>query len=322
MPARRGEGAVDDLEQRGFAGAIGTDDAESVAWADQPGHVVKDFAPGYGHGTCGYGIDRRRLVLVSRIGHLRGRFALPCARNRRIRVDGQLDRTGDNRLGIQRRNHVHTPGCRGDGGSIGIKPTLVILRINLRHIDQIDDLFAQSRCRHLLQFQRVAHWRHIGDEFACLFHVKLLFGRTRPRAAGQPCELLAGEIASAFLTHIGLTVTFHALQHVRAVPTFEGVDQPVVHFPHRFAHLVKEPPVVGDQQQRTLTGRPTVLQVFGKPVNRHDVKMVGRLVQREDIPVLEQQTGQIGATALAAGQRADFGVKAHASEQRLDDFTR
>lgn len=37
---------------------------------------------------------------------------------------------------------------------------------------------------------------------------------------------------------------------------------------------------------------------------------------------MQQQAGEIGATALAAGQRADRGVQADAAEQRFDDLAR
>ena len=152
--------------------------------------------------------------------------------------------------------------------------------------------------------------------------MELLLGGTRAGAAGEPCELLARQVAALRLAHIGLTVAFHALQHVGGVTTLERVDHAVVDLPHRFADLVEEPTVVGDEQQRALAGRPTVLQMFGEPVDGHHVQMVRGLVKRENVPVLEQQAGKVGAAALTAGQRADFRVQADAAEQRFDDFTR
>ena len=152
--------------------------------------------------------------------------------------------------------------------------------------------------------------------------MELLLGGTRAGAAGEPCELLARQVAALRLAHIGLTVAFHALQHVGGVTTLERVDHAVVDLPHRFADLVEEPTVVGDEQQRALAGRPTVLQVLGEPVDRHHVQVVGGLVERENVPILEQQAGKVGAATLAAGQRADFRVQADAAEQRLHDFAR
>ena len=76
------------------------------------------------------------------------------------------------------------------------------------------------------------------------------------------------------------------------------------------------------QQQRALPLAPAGFQMFGQPVDRDHVQMIGRLVQRQDVPVLEQQAGQIGAAALAAGQRADARVQTDAAEQRLHDLAR
>ena len=151
--------------------------------------------------------------------------------------------------------------------------------------------------------------------------MELLLGGTGAGTAGQPSEFLAGQITALRLTHVSLTVTFHALQHVGGIAALERFDHAVMHFPHRFAHFVEEPAVVGDEQQCAGAGGPTVLQMFGEPVNRHDVQMVGGLVEGENIPILKQQAGKVGATALAAGQRADPRVQADAAEQRLDDLT-
>ena len=193
---------------------------------------------------------------------------------------------------------------------------------HLRHIDQIHHLLAQTGGRHLLQFQRVAQRRHVGDQLACLLDVELLLGGARAGAAAQPCQLLARQVAAAGLAHVGLPVTLHTLQHVRAVTALERVDRAVVHLPHRLAHLIQEPAVVRHQQQRALPLAPAGFQVFGQPVDRDHVQMVGRLVQRQDVPVLEQQAGQIGAAALATGQRADARIQTDAAEQRLHDLAR
>ena len=174
----------------------------------------------------------------------------------------------------------------------------------------------------MFQFQGVAHRWHVGDELTRRLDVELLLGGTRAGAAGEPCELLASQVAALGFAHIGLTVAFHALQHVGGVTTLERIDHTVVNLPHRLADLIEEPAVVGDEQQRALTGWPTVLQMFGEPVDRHHVQVVGGLVERENVPILEQQACQVGAAALSAGQGTDLRVQTDAAEQRLHDFAR
>ena len=241
-------------------------------------------------------------------------------------VDCDFDAAVRLRFGVHRRHHVHAGGRRFHFGDVRINRVDVRLALrmfeNLRHVDEVDHLLAQAGRGHLLQFQRVAHRRHVGDELTRRLDVELLLGGTGAGATGQPGKLLARQVAALGFAHIGLTVAFHALQHVGGVTTLERVDHAVVDLPHRFADLVEEPTVVGDEQQRALAGRPTVLQVLGEPVDRHHVQVVGGLVKRENVPVLEQQAGKVGAATLAAGQRADFRVQADAAEQRFDDFTR
>ena len=79
---------------------------------------------------------------------------------------------------------------------------------------------------------------------------------------------------------------------------------------------------MGDEQQRALAGRPTVLQVFGEPVDRHHIQVVRGLVERKDVPFLKQQACQVGAATLAAGQRANLRVQADAAQQSLHNLTR
>ena len=48
MAGGRGDRAVEDLQQGRFAGTVRADDAEAVARADQPRHVVEDLTAGHG----------------------------------------------------------------------------------------------------------------------------------------------------------------------------------------------------------------------------------------------------------------------------------
>ena len=336
MAGGRGDRAVEDLQQGRFAGTVRADDAKAIARADQPRHVVEDLTASHGdllrrgrdlrRGLVGVVTRLVRLLLglpgglrrLSRLGHA----GIHQPRIGQI-VDGDLHAAVRLRLGIHGRHHVHARGRSFHFRHIRIDIGLSLRMFeDLRHIDEIDHLFAETRRGHLLQLQRVAHRWHVGDELARGLDMELLLGGAGAGATGQPCELLASQVAALGFAHIGLTVAFHALQHVGGVTTLERIDHTVVDLPHRLAHLVEEPTVVGDEQQRALAGRPTVLQVLGEPVDRHHVQVVGGLVERENVPILEQQAGKVGAAALTAGQRADFRVQADAAEQRFDDFTR
>ena len=152
--------------------------------------------------------------------------------------------------------------------------------------------------------------------------MELLLGRAGAGAARQPGELLAREIAALGLHDVGLAVALHALHDVGAVSAFERLDHAIVHFPHALTHLVEEPAVVGDDEQRALPRRPAVLEMFGKPVDGEHIEVVGGLVQGDDVPVPHQQTRQVHAAALSAGKLADARVQTDAREQGFDDFAR
>ena len=48
MAGGRGDRAVEDLQQRRFAGAVRANNADTIARADQPRHIVKDLAACHG----------------------------------------------------------------------------------------------------------------------------------------------------------------------------------------------------------------------------------------------------------------------------------
>ena len=312
MARGRGDRAVENLQQRGFSGTIRSDDAETIARADQPCHVVENLTTGDGDFLrrrrylqllrfrrslrCGnFRFDNSRLFrrLRSLQRDLHGRSRGSHAGIDQTRVGEIVDRHFHGsvhlRFGVHCRNHVDAR-CGGFHlGHVGIVIGFSLHMFeNLRHINQIDHLLTKTGSGHLLQFQRISHRWHIGDELARGLHMELLFGGTRASAAGQPGQFLAGQVAAFRFSHVRLAVAFDALQHVCGVAAFEWFDYAVVHFPHRFADFVEEPAVVGDEQQCAGACRPAVFQVFGQPVDCDDVQVVGGLVEGQNVPVFEQ----------------------------------
>ena len=131
----RGKRAIDELEQRGLAGTISADDAETVARTDQPCHVIENLTAGHGDFACG----GCRGFLVKGIaadglatGVLAANLTLDVARRIGLRFtrlgrgldgfghtrinqsgivhigDGHLNGTMQLRLGIHGVHHVHT----------------------------------------------------------------------------------------------------------------------------------------------------------------------------------------------------------------------
>ena len=67
-------------------------------------------------------------------------------------------------------------------------------------------------------------------------------------------------------------------------------------------HAVEEEAVVGDGQHRALEFE----QVFLQPLDAFEVQMVGRLVQKQNVRLFQQQARQIHAGLLPARQAVEF----------------
>ena len=115
-------------------------------------------------------------------------------------------------------------------------------------------------------------------------------------------------------------VALHALQHVGGVAAFERLDDPVVHLPRRGRDLVEEPAVVGHQQQPAGVARPASLQMRGQPGDALDVEVVGGFVERDDVPVADQQRGQLHPAPLPAATASTICASQAMSDTRpVDD---
>ena len=59
--------------------------------------------------------------------------------------------------------------------------------------------------------------------------------------------------------------------------------------------------------------------MLGQPGDSFDIEMVGRLVQHQQIVVVQQQRGQGDPATLATAEHGDCRVQVHPAEQVLDD---
>ncbi|MPN05532.1 hypothetical protein SDC9_152783 [bioreactor metagenome] len=82
--------------------------------------------------------------------------------------------------------------------------------------------------------------------------------------------------------------------------------------------LVQEPAIVGDHQQTTRILRPAMLQMVGQPGDSLDIEMVGRLVQRDQVPVAHQQGGQRHPATLPTAELADSCLPGDVGDKSAD----
>src|SRR5699024_3011200 len=86
---------------------------------------------------------------------------------------------------------------------------------------------------------------------------------------------------------------------------FIRVDHTVMHLPGGGGNGVQEPAVVCDHHN----GDPAGEQILRQPLHTLHVKVVGRLVEDDEVEVLHECGGEVGAAALTSGELTDLTVQ-------------
>ncbi len=230
---------------------------------------------------------------------------------------GGAHRAGDQ---PQQRRLADTVGAQDRGAFAGRDAPLdaaqhLLVAIADARVDQVHDVLAESRGGQPVEFQAVAQRRHVLDQLVGGVDPELRLRRPGRRAAAQPGQLLAHQVLPLRLDGGRLPVALHPLQHVGRVTALERLDDPVVHLPGGGRHLVQEPPVVGDHEEAARVARPACLQMLREPGDPLHVEVVGRLVERDHVPVADQQRGQRDPAPLTTAQRVDRGVEVEVGDQ-------
>ena len=123
--------------------------------------------------------------------------------------------------------------------------------------------------------------------------------RARRRAAAQPRELLAQQLSAAVLARGRLAVALGAGEHVGRVAALVLVDAAVGDLPRLRCRPRRGTSGRGSRRAATRAAR----RGGGEPVDAFDVEVVGRLVEQQQLGVVEQQPRERDAPPLAAGER-------------------
>ena len=147
---------------------------------------------------------------------------------------------------------------------------------------------------------------------------RLGFGLTSLRRGRDPFLLARQRALMRRLFAALLLETLLLLRQPRGVIAFIGNAPAAVEFEYPSRDVVEEIAVMGDDQDRARI----LPQMAFQPQHRFGVEMVGRLVQQQQVGLVEQQPAQRDPAALAAGEFFDLGVIGWAAQRvhRLVDL--
>ena len=171
---------------------------------------------------------------------------------------------------------------------------------------ELDHRAAQALLGEREQLDGVARRRHVRDQRLGGLDPVARLRRAGGRAAAQPGELLARQVLPLLLGRVGEPGPLGAREDPVRVAALVLLDLALHHFPRAVADGVEEPPVVGHDDERGPAGE----QVLREPAHALDVEVVRRLVEHEQVEVLDQRGRQRDPAALATGHRGDHGVQA------------
>ncbi len=149
--------------------------------------------------------------------------------------------------------------------------------------------------------------------------MELGFRGTCARPARQPRKLASQHVLAFLLGKRRYAVALHALHDIGRKPALKRVNLPVVNLPHGVADLIEKPAIMCDREKRTLGCTPARFQVFRKPSDGLYVEMIGRLVKHENIPVADENSRKINATALTTGKRFHLRLPVHIIKKPLQN---
>ena len=150
----------------------------------------------------------------------------------------------------------------------------------------------------------------LGSHFLVAGQTGLGLGLAALGVGADPFEFLGQALG---LLGVLLALDFQAgalLLQVRGVVALVRVQVAAVDFGDPLGHVVEEVPVVGDGKDGTGVAGEVLLQ----PQHALGVKVVGGLVEEQQVRLLQQELAQRDAAALTTGEEGDVGVGGRAAQ--------
>ena len=145
---------------------------------------------------------------------------------------------------------------------------------------------------------------------------RLRLGLTALGPLPDPFQLVLDRLLAAGFLAGFLLQALRLLLQIGGVVAFIGEIFPAIEFQDPADDIVEKIAVVGDHQHRA----GIFLEMIFQPFDTLGVKMVGRLVEQQDVRLLDQQAGQRDAALLTARQAFDRPVRRRAAQRLHRDF--
>ena len=185
-------------------------------------------------------------------------------------------------------------------------------------VEVIEEQLFSVSLLHVLGFDNlVAEARTVGDKDFELFFALLLvlveqtvvarqtslaLGVTSLGSHTHPFKLALKRLAALACLLLFLSHALCLLVEPRRVVTLPWNTLTTVKFKNPAGHMVEEVAVVSDRNHRA----GILLKVLLEPVDRLSVEVVGRLVEEEDIGLLEQEAAKSHAATLTTRESGNF----------------
>ena len=153
----------------------------------------------------------------------------------------------------------------------------------------------------------------VGDleQFLVALITRFGFGLPRFRRRRYPLAFALQRALARLVLAAFLLQSLLFLVQPRGVVALVGNAAAVIELEDPAGDVVEEVAVVGDDQD----GAGVIAQVALQPGDAFGVEMVGRLVEQQQLGLLQQQPAERDAAALAAGELGDVGVVGRAVER-------
>src|SRR4051812_36778720 len=148
------------------------------------------------------------------------------------------------------------------------------------------------------------------DQFVERLDAGLGLGLARLGRAADPFELLLDRLLLALLLALFLLQPLGFLLQVSGIIGFVDVVAAAIELEHPVHDMVEEVAVVGDEDDVARI----VDEMLLEPLHALGVEMVGRLVEQDDVGLLEQQAGERHAPLLAARKIVDPRIAGRTAE--------